>query len=537
MSELSQSTKKLIDRYKSWYQSTQSREGVLTVHVDEVASAVAAFYEKMRGIVDWREEHLMRKAAMERMLKRRMLLAKSADEATAEGLVMELIRGGHFPNDKVPEVKIKEVQRLIDKYLFIFETSPQATKENQKVRLYDWLLSIAACELEEILSPSIRERALIDYMTEFMEEKIKLREGVLVVGGMTEEEKNTQIYIAVQKALLKLDYPLISYSLLKRKIPQWQALARDDDLLQEIGRKIYSIWDKTAKDLRHPLADKFYKICERYDTPYLIMGDIISEDPTGIEKKIEVPEELEAKINWAYQKRLAKLKSKIRRAAIYVTLSIFITKISLALLIETPIDIKITHSFSYVTMAINIITPPLLMLLMILSIRPPGKDNLQRVIMEVMKIAYPNERKEAYPIDKTRKRGFMMNLAIILFYTVTYVVSFGLIIYGLTLLHFGALSIVIFLIFVSLISFAGIKLRDRSRELEVSAKKDSFLIGLIELFSIPIIRMGKWLSSQWAQYNVIAISLNFLVDWPFQRFVEFLEQWRGFMKEKKEEIH
>ncbi len=77
MSELSQQTQRLIQRYQSWYQSLQPKEGISAIHVDEVASKVAAFYEKIRGVVDWREEHLIRKAAIERILKRRLFLQKN----------------------------------------------------------------------------------------------------------------------------------------------------------------------------------------------------------------------------------------------------------------------------------------------------------------------------------------------------------------------------------------------------------------------------------------------------------------------------
>ena len=61
MAELSQPTQKLISRYQNWNQSLQPQEGTTTIHVDEVASKVASFYERMRGVVDWREEHLLRK--------------------------------------------------------------------------------------------------------------------------------------------------------------------------------------------------------------------------------------------------------------------------------------------------------------------------------------------------------------------------------------------------------------------------------------------------------------------------------------------
>ena len=75
---------------------------VATIHVDEVASALAGFYEKIREVVEWREEQLMRRAAIERMIKRRLLVEKDGKEISY-ALVMELIRGGHFPNDKMPE--------------------------------------------------------------------------------------------------------------------------------------------------------------------------------------------------------------------------------------------------------------------------------------------------------------------------------------------------------------------------------------------------------------------------------------------------
>lgn len=535
MPELSLSTQKLISRYQTWYQSLQPREDISTIHVDEVASTVAAFYEKIRGIIDWREEHLMRKAAIERILKRRLFLLKRS-QSIAEPLVLELIRGGHFPNDRIPESKIEEVQKIINKYIYILENAPSKA-EKQKIQLYDWILGIAACEIEETLSPFQREKALIEYMMELMIEKVRVKEGILVIGGITEEEKNTQIYIAVQRTLLKLDAPIITYNLLKRRYHQWQGFTDNNTQFQEIAKKIYSIWNNLEKDLKHSLAEKFYKICEKYDTPYLILGDVISEDPMGIQEKIKTPEELENKIISVYQKRLKTLGTRIKRAAIYATLSIFLTKMLLAFAVEVPFDRYITGQFNYFTLGLSILIPPLLMFLLVLSIRPPKKENLQQVIMEVMKIAYSREKKEIYTIKPQKKRGWLINIIITIFYLFTFFISFGVIIWILQKFNFGILSITIFLLFISLISFAGVKIRERTRELEVIEKKESFLMIFIDLFSLPVIRVGKWLSAQWARYNVIVILINFLIDMPFQIFVEFLEQWRAFLKEKKEEIH
>lgn len=531
MQELSQKTQKLIQKYQSWQQSMQIKEGLPTIHVDEVSSTVAAFYEKIRGVVDWREEHLMRRAAIERNLKRRLILSKDAEEITYP-FVTELIRAGHFPNDQIEESKTDSVKNILDKYIYIIENSPAVTAEKVKAQLYDWILGVAACEIEETLCPPIKEKALIEYMAESMKEKIEIK-GV----QLTEEEKTQQIYVAVQKALFKMDNAFITYTLLKKMYHDWKALSKNNPLLQEITINIYSIWNKIEKIFKHPLTERLYRVCERYDTPYLIVGDVISENPEKAAEEIKNPEALESKIKWAYNKRQSTLGRRIQRAAIYATLSIFVTKILLATLIEIPFDKYVTGEFSPFVLGLNIAIPPFLMFLLVLTIQPPKKENLQRVIMEAMKIAYETERKDYYTIKAPRRMGGLMNSMINFIYFLTYCLTFGLIVWGLRELNFGVLSIVIFLIFISLISFAGVKIRERSRELEMIREKESILIVFLDIFSIPLMRIGKWLSGQWARFNVLVILFNFLLDLPFQSFIEFLEQWRNFLREKKEEIH
>lgn len=534
MSELSQPTQKLISRYQAWFQSLQAREGVNTVHVDEVASKVASFYEKMRGIIDWREEHLLRKTAIERILKRRLFMKKNGGEV-AVPLISELIRGGHFPNDIIPEAKTIEVQKLIDKYLFIIENASSPSKEKIKIQLYDWLLGIAACELEEILAPPLKEKALMEYMMEVIGEQIEVREEIFKIGGVSEEEKNTQIYIAIQQALFKFDASIISYNLFKRWYPEWANLSRSK--LEEITKNIYLIWEKIEAALDHPLAEKFYKVCEKHDTPYLILGDILIKNPKEAKENLANPEVLENKIKEAYNERLKKVKAKMGRAAIYCTTSIFLTKMLFALAVEVPVDKYLSGQFSYFTLGLNILIPPLLMFFLVLTIRPPSKQNTQQVVMEVIKIVYERQGKDVYEIKASPKRGIILNSIIVIFYLLSFAVSFGLIIWGLEKLNFSILSIIIFLMFISLISFAGMKIRQRANELVVEKEKETFLLTFFDIFSLPIIQVGKWLSSQWAKYNVLVVLFNSLLDMPFQVFVEFLEQWRLFLKEKKEKMH
>jgi len=534
MSELSQPTRRLIEGYQTWHQSTQLKEGIATVHVDEVASKVAAFYEKMRGVVDWKEEHLFRKTAIERALKRRVLFRRNGEQI-AGALVYELIRGGHFPNDKIPEAKTEEVQKSIDKYVFILDNAPPSKKEKMTARLYDWLIEIAACEVEEILAPPLKEKSLLNYATELIAERTVVRGGVITLGGTGEEEKNTQIYIALQRTLFNFDSSLISYNLLNRRYPQWRNLPLEQ--LREIAQNIYLIRENIGKDLNHPLADKFFQVCERYDTPYLILGDIISEDPMGAKEKVSNPELLETSARYAYNKRAGTLRSRLGRAAFYATLSIFLTNILSLYAIEIPLAKFVLGHFSPLGIAIDIFVPTLLMFILIITIKPPKKENLEVVIMEIMKIAHLNDKKDVYEIRIYKKRGIVMRGLITIFYILSFLLFTGLIVWGLSYINLPPTSHFIFIVFISLIAFAGTKIRRRARELQVIREKENFFYFLIEVFSIPVTQLGRWLSTRWTRYNAIARFFSSLIDLPFQVFIEFLEQWRYFLKEKKEEIH
>src|SRR4029079_2914435 len=53
--------------------------GVATIEVHDTVSNVAWAYEKLRQAIDYQDEHLLRKNAIERMLKRRLVAGATAD--------------------------------------------------------------------------------------------------------------------------------------------------------------------------------------------------------------------------------------------------------------------------------------------------------------------------------------------------------------------------------------------------------------------------------------------------------------------------
>lgn len=537
--ELSDLTKELISKYNLSKKLENSAIEGDTIHVDEVAASVAAFYERIRTVVEWKEEHLMRRAAITRKLKRRFFDSElnnfSEDGDMAEGLILELIRGGHFPNDKIEESKIKDVQKIISKYVQILSNNSDSKEGNSALNFKNWLLDVAACEVEEAIVPAIKEMALIEFMFFSMKDKIKVSDKVYQQGLLKKEDEDIQIYIAVCQALFKLDRPIISYNLLKYRYQNWKT--PDSQLILEASRDMFIIWQEIEKDFENPILNKFYTICEKYDTPYLLIGDILTQDdPSQVGKEISEPSTLESKIKDAYLKRMATLKKRISRAAIYSTISIFATKILSLVLLEWIIDEMTGGKINYTILGADILIPTILMFLMVSSIKRPSPKNLNIVVMEAMKIAYKKETPDVYEIKINRKKSFATRLVLSLMYVASAFITFGAIYYILNYLGFPITSVIIDVIFIALILFTGTAVAKRAQELTMEKEKEGFLSFLSDVFFLPMQGFGKWISTTWKQYNAIAAFFNALIDMPFSAFIEFLEGWRNFIKERKEEI-
>ncbi|MCH7604601.1 hypothetical protein IID24_01255 [Patescibacteria group bacterium] len=530
---ISQNVQYLLREQQRYLDTIRTPQSGAVISVDTVAAKIAFFYEKIRDMVDWREEHLLRKSAIERVLKRRLLLHKSGS-GIAEPLLQELIRGGHFPNDTIPVAKIEETQEIVDKYTALIRYhSEKDTSHMLFSDIDEWLLSIAASEIEETLAYPYRERALIEVMTKEMVEAIQIKPSAQQ--AIQDNEKEYHIYIAVHRALFKLDDPTITYHLIEKMYPEWHNLGIDR--ISEIGRNLETTRKNIQDILEHPLSERIYGLVEKIDTSYLILRDVIDANPNEFAEFATDSSNIESEIKSAYDSRLRRLQGKIRRAVFYSVISIFITKILVVLLIEVPFDIYAGHDLNYAALGVTTLIPPLFMFIFVSSARLTSESNSRKVLSETMMIIYGTAKKRTYEISEPRKRKAPLQILISTVHLLSFLVSFGAIVWLLQKLNFNALSILIFLLFLSLVAFAGTKIRHRARELLMEERKDGFWNGLFDIFTLPIIQVGRWLSSKVSKYNIVVVALNIIIEIPLQLFIEFIEHWRTFIKEKKEEIH
>jgi sorbitol-specific phosphotransferase system component IIBC len=192
--EINENAKKLFQViYTEKNKKEENDENIPKIKVSSLVSRLAFFYEKARNAVDYEEEHLLRKIAIARILKRQVVIegvVKHAEsEEMANHLLTELIRGGYLPNNTIPETRISEVASIIEKYIRLKDivsgemNSPislnvdiNAVKDliKEKNKLISWFMALAACEIEEGLAPNNIKKTVVGNMFEVISKKIKL---------------------------------------------------------------------------------------------------------------------------------------------------------------------------------------------------------------------------------------------------------------------------------------------------------------------------------------------------------------------------
>lgn len=489
------------------------------IHVDEIASRVAVFYEEIRNIIEYRDIHLLRKNAIERILRRRVFL-KDFNEDFAGSLVKELIRGGHLPNDAVPETKIADIQKIIDNLLFFlnFEETDDARAKNE---ISGWLVRMFAAKIEEELFPSPELALLSDMMYGVTKGRLVLKNVPL-----TQDDVDLQLFIAIQRALFRLDKSQLQYLLVKIIHPTWGAFSEAE--CEAMAKNLALLEKTTDTILKNPYAPYFLRLCNREKIVFQLIGDLVFD-------KVPLDEDLESLLKLRYDRRYLKTKQQLRRLAFLSVVSFLISKILIACAIEIPLDQYLYHTVSLLSLMVNITFPPLLMLAIVAFIKLPSKKNFTLIEVAVRQVVFQGDER-TYSVVAPKKKGWIANLFIYFIYAAVFCAILYYVVRWLYAIHFSPASIVIFLLFTSMVTAAGVKVDNRSKEMNFEKETTSITGFLIDLVALPFMTIGRWVIMGLSQFNILVIIFDFMIEMPFQFFVEFLENFRGFIRERKDDI-
>jgi hypothetical protein len=89
---------------------------------------------------------------------------------------------------------------------------------------------------------------------------------------------------------------------------------------------------------------------------------------------------------------------------------------------------------------------------------------------------------------------------------------------------------------LSLVTFFGFKIRGSRRELVMVEGSGGLSSAVFDIFFLPIVRAGRWISLRAPRINILLFFFDFIIEAPFKAAIKLVEGWLAFLREKKEEI-
>lgn len=513
--------------------SENGEENAPKLKVNDIISKMSFFYEKIRNAVDYKEEHLLRKNAIERILKRLSLMGHSNVTEVAKTLLVELIRAGYLANNSVPETHIGEVATIIERYAALrAQLVANYREDKEKIEeIRNWIVNLMATEIEERLGDHRVDQVIGRHMFDIL--------NATIVDGNDpdfERDKKIQIYIAIFSKLFKYDDAMLEFLLFRYNNPQWATASEAD--IRAIAQNYGDVRAAIVYHLNHPFRKQVGKLAAKQTVYFSMLKDAIAENPHATYEKMKnSPAQFRKLIARVCERRYKESRGKLRRGAARSIIYLFLTKSALVFALEIPAILFLGEELHSYTLAINVLFPPALLFLIALFTSVPGDDNTAEIQAGIEEIVYEGKREQhpvtlKYPRTRTSATDIIFNF----FYGVTFLISFGFVIWFLIQLNFSFVSIIIFLFFLSFVSFFGIRLARFAKQYSVIESRENIISFFANFFYVPIVNMGKWMSEKFSQLNVLVLVLDFIIEAPFKIFVEMFEQWSAYVKERKEGI-
>lgn len=526
---LSPFTEALIKNYRQITKRLPLNE-LSRINVSQTVSFFAIVYEKIRNAVEYREEHLIRRAAIERILKRRLLL-NSQGTGEAENLIRELLWARYFPNGSLGASDVQTVQQLIDQYVVYRKTLVVGQVDTKKIYYNQFLFDLLTCEIEESLAPDEAQKNLLftSFIFQVLRKKIK-------IDGTNEMDKDAFFYTAIERTYAKSDEAYLRFhifNLTDKQIFKGKSLPTED-----IVAKLPEAFTRIDKIINSPNIDKLAKYAKTQIPSFVIFFNILERNKDNIEEIIRNKDKLWSQVDSICREKYQQTSSRLRGLAVRSLIYIFLTKMVFALILEYPLSMYFYGEVSLTSIGINSIFPPILMLIIISFVRVPGEDNTKKIyesISDLVNAASSFDTSLAYVVSKPRVRKPLLIFGFTIFYSLTFLITLTLIYEALTFLKFNLISQIIFIFFVSVVSFFGFRVRQIAKEFRLQTK-ESFFSPFVDFFFIPILSLGKFFSNEISKLNFFIVIFDYLIEAPFKFIFEIVEEWIAFVRARKEEI-
>ncbi|MBI2613437.1 MAG: hypothetical protein HYW62_01570 [Candidatus Levybacteria bacterium] len=518
---LSRFTNLLITSFEKEEIKNQTKTGI---NVNRFVSEIATWYEKFRNAMDYREEEVVRRAAIERILKRRLIFGGNG-EKTAPPLMRELLWARYFPDSSISEEEVKKVAHKIDLYLTLRRQLLPKQSE-LKINVDALIYHLLSSDLEIMLNKNKDVELISNFIFHLLRERITIKDD-------TSETRDIQIFIAVRRAFAKDDIAFLRFHLFEQYFGKVS-----EDNIQKIAENFAKGYRELERQINYPLKERIISYVKKQLPPFLIFAEILRKQRGGIRTLIANTQEFQNSVFGTAESRYKTISKKVRTAIIRSVIFILLTKFIFAFTVETAYDNIFIGHIAWDSLVINIVVPPLLMVIASLFIRTPDRNNTKRIYDKIMGILFVDKPQLDRPLMislKPEKKNPILNFIFTVLWWVGFIVSFGLIINVLNRLEFNIASQGVFIFFVAIISFLTYRITQTAHSYTIPARQ-SFLSPILDFFFMPIIRVGRRFTEGLSQINIFLYVFDYLIETPFKEVFGFLEQWFFFLQTKREEM-
>jgi len=521
------------------------------ISVNPFISKFASWYEKVRNAMDYREEEVILRAAIERILKRRVLLGGTG-KTVAEPLVRELVWARYFPDESLSESILSEIETEIDLYLRLREVILNKAMLPEK-KANEWMYHLLSSSMENTLHPNFKKEAMINFMFQIINQSI-------VIEDDTSQTRDAQVFIAIRKSFAKDDLAFLRYHLFK----QFYGKISPENI-DEVSKDFLRGYKEIEYQLSYPRKDRILNYIRRRTALFFILEDLLhmqkgkirelyksstfSPRNTGPEGEISSARNLE-KVLDKEEKNFKKIvyeicsyryrgiASKVKRAIIRSVIFIILTKAFFALAIEGTFERLIYGQVLWSSILLNTGMSPVIMMLASAFIRTPGRDNSERIYNAINGVLTEEDPRLGAPLQIKKaadKNKSFMNTIFTLLWIVTFFLMFGVMSYILTRLNFNIVSQAVFIFFLAVVSFLTYRINQSSKIYTLGVKKTP-TTPIVDFLFMPFVQVGRKLTEGVRQINILLFILDFAIETPFKGLFGFFEQWFLFLQVKREQM-
>jgi hypothetical protein len=495
------------------------------ISVNPLVAELATWYEKLRTAMEYKVDEVLLRAAIERILKRRLILGGNG-QTVAAPLIRELVWARYFPDSSIPESIIIKVSEEIDLYLRLEKKINDKHRINKGL-VNEWVLHLLSSEIENILKPNDPEDLMNNFIFRLFRDKVAILDD-------TDEIRDIQVFIAVRRAYGNDDLAFLRYHLFK----QYYGNITDESL-NHISDDFPAGLKMIEEQFNYPAKDKIYSYIKSKMIPFLILDEVFKKNRGYIGTLVRDQDKLDLEVLNTCSEKYKSIAGKIRRAIVRSVMFIFLTKAVFAFFIEGTFERLIYGRVIWSSIVINVISPAILMVIVGVLIKTPTRDNSFKISKKIRTILFDEVPDLGNPLTvkkKPSKTDPIIWGTFIMLWLFTFALSFGAIVFVLSKLSVNPLSQAIFMFFLAIVSFVSFRINRLAYMYHLKEDKENLSSITFDFFFMPFIQVGKRLTTAISQLNIVLFIFDYIIETPFKGIFAFTEQWLLFLRSQREKL-